>query len=307
MNVSSATCAAASALLLPPAPPPPPLAPPGTSSGGGLIFLGVMLCLVAVGLIVLGTNVQRYGLTVVADRGCCGGHKCKNTVWILGWLIYACGNAVYTVAVWLAPVTLCAALLGTAVIWNAVIARVLLSERLAACDVQGGLLIVIGMPLLQVFGPTDSVEYTAPQFVALLSNPPGLAYLACVVALILVLMWTILAHERHERLHGGSGGSVRALMPFAYPVVVGAIESLMNLCLAAVSRMFYRSVAGDDQLCHPAFWVVLGLQLLLLLLLVWWLRKALIHLEVTRVLPIEYGTVSALSIPGSVAKMAEQL
>ena len=31
---------------------------------------------------------------------------------------------------------------------------------------------------------------------------------------------------------------------------------------------------------------------------VWWLRKALLHLEVSRQLPVEYGTVSTISVLG---------
>jgi uncharacterized membrane protein len=331
------SCALPSALI----PPPPPYSPPpadGTTDGW--IFIGVLMCLISVGLLVLGTNVQRYGLTVVPEKGCCGyaGQclccSCKNATWLSGWLIYGCGNGVYTYAVTLAPATLCSALLGTAVIWNALISRLLLGEHLEPCDIHGGLLIMAGIALTQVFGPNGSVEHTAPQFVALLSYAGGLSYLFGMLLLIGCLAALVLRHERDEKLTGGGGGGavtptggvsielgssagapapdepparhgaptptlLARAVPFAYPSVVGAIESLQQLGLIATSRMFYRSLAGDSQFCYAAFWIVLALLILFLLGQVWWLRKALLHLEVTRVLPIEYGTVASLSIIGS--------
>ena len=90
---------------------PPP--PPPSDEGPGWLALGVILALLSVSLLTLGTNVQRYGLSVVMARGsCCGARgpvgcmSCSTAVWAGGWLIYVCGNGVYTFAVTLAPATL---------------------------------------------------------------------------------------------------------------------------------------------------------------------------------------------------------
>ena len=107
-------------------------------------MFGVFLAIISSGLIVLGTVVQRYGLIVVRQDGCCGktSSGCSNSVWLSGWVIYVAGNGVYTYAVTMAPATLCSALLGTAVVWNGIIARFILGERLELCDVHGGILIL---------------------------------------------------------------------------------------------------------------------------------------------------------------------
>ena len=166
---------------------PPP--PPPSDEGPGWLALGVILALLSVSLLTLGTNVQRYGLSVVMARGsCCGARgpvgcmSCSTAVWAGGWLIYVCGNGVYTFAVTLAPATLCSALLGTAVVWNAGISRLLLGERLSVCDYHGGVLIMGGIALSQVFGPTDSIEHTAPQFAELFQSAAGLVYLGLMVS-----------------------------------------------------------------------------------------------------------------------------
>ena len=321
-------------------PPPPFSPPPADGTTDGWIFVGVLLCVIGIGMLCLGTTVQKYGLTVVVEKGCCGSKRrgMSTAVWLFGWIIYASGNGVYTFAVTLAPATVCSALVGLACIWNGLIARLLLGERLEACDLQGGTLIMSGIAMIPIFGPTESIEHTAPQFLALLLNGVGgQVYLACVVLLILGLATFVMLHERSERVaatkpsvamqHAGgeargaqssqpsqppiataaeSPSAVTALVPFAYPIIVGSIESLQTLCLIASSRMFFRSLQTDDsQFCYATFWAVSGSLALMVVGQVWWLRKALLKLAVSRVLPIEYGTVACLSVLGSVILFQE--
>ena len=105
--------------------------------------VGVVLCEIAIFLLTLGTNMQRYGLSVVPERGCCGRKtlgciSLSTLVWLSGWAVYIFGNCVFLIAVSLAPATLCSALLATVVIWNALISRMLLGERSMPCDYHGG-------------------------------------------------------------------------------------------------------------------------------------------------------------------------
>ena len=62
---------------------------------------------------------------------------------------------------------------------------------------------------------------------------------------------------------------------------------------------------GHSQVCYAIFWVVASSLLVLFGAQVIWLRKALLHLEVTRVLPVEYGTVTTLSVLGSLVLFQE--
>ena len=145
-----------SSIFFPPTAPPP--ASPTDGIDGGWVVVGVVLCEVAIGLLTLGTTVQRYGLSVVAERGCCGRRaklgcfSLSTLVWLGGWGIYISGNGIFFIAVSLAPATLCSALLATVVIFNAFISRALLGERLALCDLQGGLAIGLGIGVTQACG-----------------------------------------------------------------------------------------------------------------------------------------------------------
>ena len=88
------------------------------------------------------------------------------------------------------------------------------------------------------------------------------------------------------------------LMPFAYPVILGCLETLVQMCQKAASSMAFLTISGQSQLCHPNFWIAWLLLASLTVLVIWWLRKGLSHLEASRLLPIEYGTVTSTAILG---------
>ena len=348
------------------------------------LTMGLLLCLLATACIALGSNFQRYGLVVVEPKGeRCGCISRGYAVWAGGWGIYLLGNLFYTYAVTLAPATLCSALMGTIVVWNGIIARVLLGEKLAVCDYHGGFLILVGIALAQTWGPSRSDDHDAIQLIALFHEPMGILYLLCTTVMLIALVSLLIWHERlvhsvrsverdelgrrvtrsplpsptqvnrkrasqevemvdpgsiavtGERLaidvacgpltthdielfhatrtrrttlasldrvlpQKGCGSFRMKFIPFAYPMVVGVIESLMTVCLVAVSRLFYRTLGGDSQLSLPVFWIMSVALFALMIGQVWWLRKALLNLPVSRVLPIEYGVVSALTMLGGI-------
>ena len=88
------------------------------------------------------------------------------------------------------------------------------------------------------------------------------------------------------------------LMPFAYPVILGILETLVQMSQKAASSMALLTLGGESQMCHPTFWVSWLLLALLTVFVIWWLRKGLSHLEASRLLPVEYGTVTSTSIVG---------
>ena len=109
------------------------------------------------------------------------------------------------------------------------------------------------------------------------------------------------------------------VMPFAYPVILGTLETLVQMamkgmCLkawsgikghsrspacafvhSAFSSMTLLTYDGESQLCHPAYWITLASLFGLTACVIWWLRKGLLHLPASRLLPVEYGTVTSTS------------
>ena len=161
------------------------------------LTMGLLLCLLATACIALGSNFQRYGLVVVEPKGeRCGCISRGYAVWAGGWGIYLLGNLFYTYAVTLAPATLCSALMGTIVVWNGIIARILLGEKLAVCDYHGGFLILVGIALAQTWGPSRSDDHDAIQLIALFHEPMGILYLLCTTVMLIALVSLLIWHER---------------------------------------------------------------------------------------------------------------
>ena len=85
-------------------------------------------------------------------------------------------------------------------------------------------------------------------------------------------------------------------MPFAYPVVVGLLESLVQVFQKGGSSMIALTVAGTSQLGDDTFWYVMSAWVLCSVAVVFWLRKGLENIAANRMLPIEYGTFTAASV-----------
>ena len=105
--------------------------------------------------------------------------------------------------------------------------------------------------------------------------------------------------------HIERSGFRAALVCFAYPAMVGMIEGFQQIFLVSLSRLLYLTLEGRSQLCFAIFWL-LGVGLFALVLAqIWWLRKALLVLEVSRVLPIEYGVTTLTSMLASLFVLGE--
>ncbi|KAL3908715.1 MAG: hypothetical protein SGPRY_009690 [Prymnesium sp.] len=157
-------------------PPPPPTAP--DAGQDGFVFYGVLLCELAVVMIALGSDVQKFALTKVEKSRRCLCIPCDFAIWLLGLITYFGGNSVYTLALAFAPASLCAALMATVVVANALLSRLLLGERLQRCDYHGGVCIMLGIAVTASFAPYVTVEYTATDISGLLLEPSGLLGLA---------------------------------------------------------------------------------------------------------------------------------
>ena len=117
-------------------PPTPPLAPGSSdvdhsANSAQWVLLGVALVLVAVAMLALGSNLQRYALTMewCAERRL-GPCSCETFLYLTGLIIYFSGNGVFVVGLGLAPASLCASLIASVVVFNALIARLLNDEKL---------------------------------------------------------------------------------------------------------------------------------------------------------------------------------
>ena len=259
------------------------------------VYFGASICEVAVLLIAIGANVQRFGLDRIShERMLLPCLALRDAVWFCGLSIYFSANVLYTIALVFAPASLCATLMATIVPINAVSSRLILGEVLQVVDVQGGLLISAGISCAAYAAPYTTDTYDAAAMQSLADEPDAVACFGVMVGIVVSLATVVLAHEH------GCSCSFAGAMPFAYPVVVGLLESLVQVAQKGGSSMLALALSGEvstaSQLEAPVFWLTIGVWVGTSVLVVWWLRKGLRNLEASRLLPIEYGTFTAASV-----------
>ena len=256
-------------------------------------LVGLGLACVSVYLLALTAALQRHALSRVA-------HEPERTCrWLGGLSVYFLANVLYTIALLFTPASLLASLMALVVPLNACTSACVLGERQEAADVQGGVLITAGIAVAAWAAPYDSSLLTADDVESMLSAPKALALLLSLLIAAISIAASILAHER-----------VRALpvwmadwMPFAYPIVVGLCESLVQVAQKGGIALLARLAVGDERqrwrmIADHGLIVVatLGGWALASAATIYWLRKALARLPASRLLPIEYGTFTLTSV-----------
>ena len=277
------------------------------------VMAGVTLVLFSVLLIAIGANVQRLALRdIPPEARVCGCLSARTMGWFGGLCIYFFANVLYTLGLVYAPASLCATLVAAIIPVNALTSFLILGEVLQLVDVQGGLFITAGILVASYAAPYTAVSYSAADLNALLLAPDSLALLGglCAVAALLAVAVLLFEWSREDGgraaasgLEGG-GAPVSAsatsclggTMPFAYPVVVGLLESMVQVFQKGGSSMAVLTAAGDSQMSDPTFWGVVVCWVSFSAAVVWWLRKGLANLAANRMLPIEYGTFTATSV-----------
>ena len=257
------------------------------------VYLGMGVCEVSVVLISVGASLQRYALSRIdPELHWCSCISVRTVSWLGGLTVYFFANVLYTIALVYAPASLCATLMATIVPINAAVSRLILGEVLHLVDVQGGAAITVGISLAAYAAPYTASSYDADALEELVLRPGSLCLLGTLAALIVVLACAVLSHETW-----GSTSSVLAVaMPFCYPIVIGLLESYVQLAQKGGSSMMALTLGGESQLESPVFVVVMAMWVLSSLLVVWWLRKGLRKLEASRLLPIEYGAFTSSSV-----------
>jgi hypothetical protein len=289
------------------------------SQYGDPIWIGIALGLLSVFLIVVGLVIQRYALSRVPREEIFYGIRWvlrRDVVWLAGLTVYFTANVFYTIALAFTPASLLATLVATIVPLNALTSRVVLGETLEAVDMQGGVLIMLGIALAAYAAPYTSDDYTAEKLEALLLAPQSIYFFAVLLLFLITLATTVLVYEHSQLPQQGSAprsrhGSqrmprLRSIMPFAYPIVVGLLESIVQVAQKGGSSMLALTLAGQSQMDHVVFSSMIGVWLFASLTVVWWLRKGLANLPATRLLPIEYGTFTSASVMAGLLVYDEQ-
>ena len=289
--------------------------------------LAVLLTLAAASLLSLSLIVQRFALSYPARRMpvlCV--QLPRDLVWFGGLILYGGANGLKVVALQYGPLSVLASVFTTVLIFNVLLARLLLGEQLTLPKVAGAVVILVGAALASIGSCTDCpTQLSAAEVEELvLAAPPGGAlYLSLLVSLTLGGAVAICSHESRCPLRAcdaadaaeeptdadraaplvaasEDGGKTPprwtvAAMALVYAGSLGLDEALADLLIKAWTGIL--ALCGDDGTCgRPILWVSVALWVASAFASAfWWYRKVLARYETTQALPIEYGALNAAS------------
>jgi len=126
-------------------------------------------------------------------------HPTARNLYILGSILTIMEPPLDAYSMSLAPVSIVSACAGLSVIWNIVLAPCLLGERLTVVRLAASAVIVVGTILTGVFGPHYEVEYSAAEYLALLTSTASVSYYA-VLAFALAVLFCLMRRFPADRV-----------------------------------------------------------------------------------------------------------
>lgn len=209
----------------------------------------------------------------------------------------------------------------TLLIWNLIFSRCILGEKITKFKALGSIVILVGVILCIHAAPSlrdndrannddeenevekDDQALTPTEVLELSKRLIGAVYVSllmfCVISSIVTINW----YEMTYPLTAVSDELSRAkapprwldrVMSLVYPVSLGIDEGIAHLTMkASVGMIDTCSDAGECR--HPIMFVFIAIWVIASLATLWWLRRVFSRYETTEALPVEYGTVSAIS------------
>lgn len=155
-------------------------------------MLGVAFTAGAAALLSLALITQRYALAHAERYVSVAGIRVnKHLLWFGGLILYGIANGMKVLALQWGPLSVLSCIFTLVLVWNLVLARLLLREVLTPPKVVGALTVVIGAGLASVGAcRTCQTKFTASEVVGLLSAPPANAYVFGAWGLMSVCSYT---------------------------------------------------------------------------------------------------------------------
>jgi len=150
-------------MLVSPPPVAPPAAPPPPEYDSGKLFVGVLLAFFAGAFTALSMVINRYSLAHAGPRKVSLlGRECT----VKPWMVWICAMALYnlgatvlaSIAQLFMPLSLFAALFILLLVWNLILARFLIREKLTCPKVLGAALIIVGAAMTSIGAPPKGTQ-----------------------------------------------------------------------------------------------------------------------------------------------------
>lgn len=130
------------------------------------------------------SHIQNDALPILSQR-----KPIRRPLWLIGFGIYITTNILGTIFQLDAlPIVILAPLGAVSLIYNALLARLILGDRFGARMVAGTALVAAGAVLIAVFGVVEEREHSIDELLLLWGRPAFLAFFWVVIGLTLIVL-----------------------------------------------------------------------------------------------------------------------
>ena len=206
--------------------------------------LGVIAALVGSSVLAFGMAGQRYAHVKITTKNPGAPYVCE-PLWIVMFALFIVGNFGDAIALSFAPQSVVTPLGSMSLVWNVVVARLLLGERLGLLSGVGCLAVIAGVVLIVIPSVMDPpcTEEDVTTLVARWAQPAFIAWTVCQVSLLGLTVAHVLRLERRM------AARYSATQPAA-AVAVAPAEGDASTCdrLKRLKRLLPASYAGPAAL-----------------------------------------------------------
>uniref|UniRef100_A0ACD5TB20 Uncharacterized protein n=1 Tax=Avena sativa TaxID=4498 RepID=A0ACD5TB20_AVESA len=208
-------------------------------------------------------------------------------LWWVGMITMVVGEVANFVAYAFAPAILVTPLGSLSIIISAVLAHVMLREKLHIFGILGCVLCVVGSTTIVLHAPPERQIESVTEVWGLATEPAFMCYVAVVLALVAVLVFKFVP------LYGQTHVMV-------YVGVCSLVGSVSVMSVKALGIALKLTFSGTNQLVYPQTWAFTTIVITCIITQMNYLNKALDTFNTAVVSPIYYTMFTSLTILASV-------
>ena len=273
----------------------------GSASGGGRWYTGMSsdnikgLVLAISSSLFIGASfiIKKKGLKKAASssggvRAGVGGYSyLYEPLWWVGMITMVVGEVANFVAYAFAPAILVTPLGALSIIISAVLAHVMLREKLHIFGILGCVLCVVGSTTIVLHAPQERQIESVTEVWGLATEPAFMCYVGVVLAIVALLVFKFVP------LYGQTHVMV-------YIGVCSLVGSISVMSVKALGIALKLTFSGTNQLIYPQTWAFTMVVISCIITQMNYLNKALDTFNTAVVSPIYYTMFTSLTILASV-------
>ncbi|XP_057441404.1 probable magnesium transporter NIPA6 [Lotus japonicus] len=253
---------------------------------------GLTLALVSSGFIGSSFIIKKQGLRRAAAvsgvrAGVGGYYYLMEPLWWVGLIIMIIGEVANFVAYAFAPAVLVTPLGALSIIVSAVLADLILKEKLPHLGILGCVMCIAGSIIIVINAPKEQPITSVLEIWNMATQPAFLAYVASVMVLVFILVFHFAPTCGHSNV-------------LVYTGICSLMGSLSVMSVKALGTSLKLTFEGKNQLIYPETWFFMLVVAICVIMQMNYLNKALDTFNTAIVSPIYYVMFTTLTILASV-------